>query len=424
MNFAFKILNITLLSALCVSAAQGPRHKSLRAYAMGNAHVAVVDDKEAIYYNYAGLNQLGELGDYKNHPEMGYYPGNTIDMRINAGGAGAFDQFHSAYDLASDLQDLYDCARDDARAKNAADPTAKVTTERAYMDSLAAHPELTKRINKYDHLLFSMIAKADAELAFHDFGGSIWVNGDVAPYVDGGIILPFVGVDTFYVDAVIQAGGAVGITEDLSVGVGVKAAKRQSVDYMRFDASNFTSVTDTLQDRTNDASDDVFKWKEIAYGMDFGMLYQLTREVRLGAALNDVFFNKLDGQRITPDLTAGINYSPRFCNRNTAYSRKMNIAMDFEDALNNERNYKPLSHLDFGIELEQVLLAIPGYNDNWRFLKLRLSGGFKGGYPSAGIAVEALRLVTVEAATWGEERGYYTGQDENRLYMLQVSLGF
>src|SRR5574344_582242 len=377
MNFAFKILTVTLLGALCVYAAQGPRHKSLRAYAMGNAHVAVVDDKEAIYYNYAGLNQLGKLGDYKNHPEMGYYPGNMIDMRINAGGAGAFDQFHGAYDLASDLQDLYDGARDDAKAKNAADPTAKVTTERAYMDSLAAHPELTKRINKYDHLLFSMIAKAGAELASHDFGGSIWVNGDVAPYVDGGIILPFVGVDTFYVDAVIQAGGAVGITEDLAVGVGVKAAKRQSVDYVRFDA-----------------------------------------------ALNDVFFNKLDGQRITPDLTAGIDYSPRFCNRNTAYSRKMNIAMDFEDALNHERGYKPLSHLDFGIELEQVLLAIPGYNDNWRFLKLRLSGGFKGGYPSAGIAVEALRLITVEAATWGEERGYYTGQDENRLYMLQVSLGF
>jgi hypothetical protein len=41
---------------------------------MGNAHVAVVDDKEAIYYNYAGLNQLGKLGDYKNHLSKAIIP--------------------------------------------------------------------------------------------------------------------------------------------------------------------------------------------------------------------------------------------------------------------------------------------------------------------------------------------------------------
>ena len=47
---------IVLLSILCCAsvlfAAKGPNHKSLRAYSMGNAHIAVVDDKEAIYYNW------------------------------------------------------------------------------------------------------------------------------------------------------------------------------------------------------------------------------------------------------------------------------------------------------------------------------------------------------------------------------------
>jgi len=414
-----KTLGLLLLLSCTVFAVKGPSHKSIRAYSMGNAHVPVVDDKEAIYYNYAGLNQLGKLGDYKNHPKQGYYPSNYMDMRLNLGGAGPFNEFRDAYELASDLQSLNGDARSDARKEKASNPDADATTEKAYMDSLAAHPELIRRINSYDNQLFSMIVKMDAELAIHNFGGAIWVDGRVAPYLDGGIIIPFVGFDTFYIDAVIQAGGAYGITDDLAVGVGAKIAKRESMEVFKVDASNYTSLGDTLDDRSSEAQSEIFEWEEIAYAMDFGVLYQLTRETRLGAALNNVFFTELDGERITPDLSFGVNYSPRFFNRNTAYSRKMNIAADFADALNNDRNYKFFSHINFGMELEQVLLAFPGYNDNLRLLKLRLAGGFKGGYPTAGIGVEALRLVEVEVVTC-----YYTGQDENRIYMAQVSLGF
>ncbi|OIP49559.1 MAG: hypothetical protein AUK31_05640 [Fibrobacteres bacterium CG2_30_45_31] len=419
-----KILGIIVLITVTVFATNGPHHKSVRAYSMGNAHVAVVDDKEAIYYNYAGLNQLGKLGDFKNFPQQGYYPNNYMDMRLNVGSAAPLNEFRDAYELASDLQGLYQDARDDAKAANQANPLVDATTEKAYIDSLAKHPELIDRINSYDHQLFSMIAKLDAELAIHNFGGAIWVDGELAPYVDGGIIIPFVGIDTFYIDAVIQAGGAYGITDDFAIGLGVKAVKRQSIEIFKVDVSNFSSIVDTLNDRAEVAQEEIFEFDEVAYGMDFGVLYQVTREARLGAALNNVFFSKLDEKKITPDLTVGMNYSPHYFNRNTAYSRKLNIAADFADALNDDQNYKFFSHINFGMELEQVLLAFPGYNDNLRLLKLRLAGGFKGGYPTAGVGVEALRLIQVDLVTWGEERGYYTGQDENRIYMAQVSLGF
>ena len=81
MKFSTRLL-VLFCAASCL-AAQGPKHKSLRAYAMGNAHVAIVDDKEALYYNYAGLNQMNKLGNYEKHPEVGYYPHNSFDMRIN-----------------------------------------------------------------------------------------------------------------------------------------------------------------------------------------------------------------------------------------------------------------------------------------------------------------------------------------------------
>ena len=51
------------------------------------------------------------------------------------------------------------------------------------------------------------------------------------------------------------------------------------------------------------------------------------------------------------------------------------------------------------------------------------AGGAQGG-ASAGVSLELLRVVTLEFATWAEELGYYTGQDEERIYMGQISLGF
>ena len=77
-----------------------------------------------------------------------------------------------------------------------------------------------------------------------------------------------------------------------------------------------------------------------------------------------------------------------------------------------------------GLEVEQNLLAWPGYNNEIRLLALRLSGGFKGGYPAGGVALEVLQFFTFEFATWAEELGYYTGQDEERIYMGQLSIGF
>lgn len=414
-----KLLQVSLLLGIFASvfAAQGPRHKSLRAYAMGNAHVAIADDKDAIYYNYAGLNQLGKLGNFKKFPEWGYYPGNAVDMRINAGGAGPFNKAREVYDFSEDLQDLYGSAKKASKGK-------EVSTERAFADSLAAHPELTKKLNKFDHLLFTLVAKADAELAFHNFGGSIWMDGTVSPYIDNGIIVPFFGIDTFHIDAVAQFGGAYGITENLAVGAGIKMAKRETVKIFRIDVSSFETIGDTLEDRMDDVYSDFASWSDLGFGMDLGILYRAGREFRLGASCNNIFFNELDGERILPNLTFGMAYSPRLFNRNTAFSRKVNFALDFENALSKAHNYKTLSHLNFGLEVEQVLLAFPGYNDNLRLLKLRLSGGFHGGYPSAGIALEMFRFVEVEFATWGEERGYYTGQNENRIYMAEISLGF
>lgn len=417
MSSTTKILLILCFSITSLFAAKGPVHKSLRAYSMGNAHVAVVDDKEAIYYNYAGLAQINRLGNFKIRPEQGYYPRNYLNMRVNLGGAVPFQDFINGYNLATDIQDLY------KRTEKAANEN-DVSIADALIDSLGNHPKLAEDISQYDHVLLTLAAKFDAELAFHNFGGAIWVDANVAPYIDAGLIVPFLAIDTLYVDAVMQAGFGYSFLNRFSIGLGVKAVKRQSVSVFKLDVSNYSGIEDTLDARYDEAQDDLFNFSTISFGMDFGVLYQLSRETRLGASLRDVFFKELNDAKIDPNLSFGFNYSPRVLNTNNAYARKVNIAVDFEDALNNDRNYKPLSHLNFGMEYEQTLLAWPGFNNEIRALKIRLAGGFKGGYPSAGVSLELLRILEVELATWADEQGYYTGQAPYRTYMGQVRIGF
>jgi len=407
------------LAILCLAtfalAIKAPTHHSLRAEAMGNAHVAVVDDKEAIYFNYAGLTQINKLGNYDKYPETGYYPRNYGDMRLNLGGAGPFEEYFHTYNVAKDLQAIYQGA-----ARDASESGLKASS--VLMDSLSAHPELIHKINNYDHKYLSMKIKMDAELAFHGIGGAIWVDGNVAPYLDGGIVLPNMVVDTFYVDAVAQGGVSYGFTDNFSAGIGVKAAKREKVEIMTIDIMNYNNLQDTLTDRYHDATDHVFDFNSVSVGID--VLYQLTREVRVGSSVRDIYFKELAGDKIEPNWTVGMNYSPRFFNKNTGFGRKFNFALDYTNITNGKNNYKPLSHINFGMEVEQNLIAWPGYNYAIRALALRLSGGFKGGYPAAGIGLEMLQFFTFEFATWAEELGYYTGQDEERIYMVQMSVGF
>jgi hypothetical protein len=56
-------------------------------------------------------------------------------------------------------------------------------------------------------------------------------------------------------------------------------------------------------------------------------------------------------------------------------------------------------------------------------MSLRLGGGFKGGYWTAGMGLNLLKTLHLEAVSWADEGGYYTGEIENRYYAVNVGLG-
>jgi len=72
--------------------------------------------------------------------------------------------------------------------------------------------------------------------------------------------------------------------------------------------------------------------------------------------------------------------------------------------------------VNFGGEWEQTLIPY--------IIKGRLSGGFKGGYWTAGIGGKLFTLLHFEFATWADEKGYYTGQQEERFYVMKSGLAY
>ena len=395
---------------------KGPHNKSLRALSMGNAFVAVAEDHNSIYYNPAGLNYMNKLGNYKKRPDLGYYPDNWLDMRIAFGFV------------------LPDLLKIGLEAKNVYDDHQNTFTDIAGADPDASAQAFADDSTLYNDILFidglniPLGTKLDMELAMHNFGGAIWLDVGIAPYLDAGIIVPSAG--TQYARATLGAQTAIAyeVHPKVAIGLGYKMIISKDIGELNINIGNMDTVQTEVQDKAQNEMDTLFtdlSSGKIDMAFDFGAMYQFKRTLRFGMAVQDLYVDGLNGEKVTPELTMGMVWSPRKFQRNTAFFRKVNIAADLEDLLNDDRNYRFFSKVNFGMEYEQVILAIPSLTlgSNWRFVKLRLAGGFKGGYWSAGAGLEVLRFVEIEFASWAEEKGYFTGQEEDRHFVMEISLG-
>ena len=362
---------------------------------MGNAFVAVVDNKDALYYNPAGLNLINALGNPSRRPGI-IYPRNRMDLRMDVAGI-----------TLPAIGDMLDYWRIYGQHQNSFSNS----------DSLRNDPTLESALLPYDRRPVPLGVLHGAELAVHNFGLAYWAEAKVAPYADEGVLLPQAGVQRVQVDAVIQIAGARGFLNDkLSVGAGYRLANRQHMENYQFAASDIgnrhqfiQSLADTLSGKLDNYADPL----SYGHGLDLGALWQQTPWLRFGAALQNLGMF-LNGIPVTPDFTVGAAATPSILQREGRLGRKVNFAADLEDLLNNDRNYKPLNKINFGAEVEQKL---------WWIASLRLGGGFKGGYWTAGFGLSLFKSLHLDAVSWAEEAGYYTGQTEDRHFAVNVGLG-
>ncbi|MDR3002163.1 MAG: hypothetical protein LBU89_12980, partial [Fibromonadaceae bacterium] len=334
------------------------------------------------------------------------------------------------------------------------------------------------------------------EYARHNFGISAWANtSTISPYVNMGIFVPYIGYDTATVDMVVQTAFAFSPVEKWSVGVGLKGVQRFllpenqiNITYEGNNPFDPDAYEDAIKEATKELIDDfrnfvnygdLAKFNKYNFAMDFGALYQITREVRLGASLRDVYFSDLAGQSVTPNLSFGAMTSPMILQSNSWFSRKVNFAVDYVDILNENLSDMPLSHLNFGAELDQVFVPSPtrdmsfwpktlfsvvgglvgggvGYFIGRNYLRsyevgpffvgslagigtgylvgsdfgggndlLRIStgAGFEGGYWSATAGLK-ISLLGIRYTTYAEEMGRRTGQKENRYHVIEFGNAF
>lgn len=380
-------------------ARSGPEHRTLRPLAMGNAFVAVADDKDAMHYNVAGLNLMGRLGSKSLRPAMERYPLDRFDMHM--------DFLGTALPVAEalDLLKFYNSHQNSFTDQNA----------------LQEDSTLVQDLSQFDRRPVKIAVLHGGELAFHNFGMAYWADAQLAPYADVGVLLPQAGIDFIQIDVVGQIAGATAYFDDrLSVGLGYRMAKRERMGNFQVALTDLYSkesrktVQEAIQDSVDEKIQHLADLGSIGHALDAGLIWQQSPNLRFGLAAQNVGM-VLNHDPITPKLTAGLAFSPMRLQGNGRWKRKINFAMDFEDVLNNERNYKPVNKVNMGAEWEQTLIP-------W-VLKGRLALGMKGGYPTAGLGGTLMTVFHYEFATWAEEGGYYTGQIEDRYYVMKFGVG-
>ena len=391
------------LAAACLAAPawgrSGPEHRTLRPLAMGNAFVAVADDKEAMHYNVAGLNLMGRLGSKSKRPALSRYPLDRFDMHM--------DFLGTALPVAEalDLLNFYNLHQ------------GSFTDQ----ESLKNDSTLITDLSQFDRRPIRIAVLHGGELAMHNFGMAYWADAQLAPYADVGVLLPQAGIDFIQVDVVGQIAGATSYFDDrLSVGLGYRMAKREHMGNFQvaltdmYSKDGRKSVQEDIQDSVDEKLSHLADLGSIGHGIDAGAIWQHNPNLRYGVSAQNVGM-VLNHDMVTPKLSMGVAYSPMRLQGNGRWKRKVNFAMDLEDLLDNDRNYKPLNKVNMGAEWEQTLIP-------W-VLKGRLALGLKGGYPTAGLGGTLMTVFHYEFATWAEEGGYYTGQIEDRYYVMKFGVG-
>ncbi|MCL2282088.1 MAG: hypothetical protein FWC26_02095, partial [Fibromonadales bacterium] len=396
-----KIIFILFCSFAFANAVKGPEYRSPRVHGMGGAFVAVADGKEALYYNPAGLNLISRMGNFEKNPEMGYLPKNGFELRfltlsgstpISANTATEMLDLCGAPTIGKILQKFLFLDFNYLIDLNWCPEFTRIIPDDTndWPDSLQANQDLMHKFTRFDRLAMGGISGqiAFVEFAMHNFGLAIWLNGTIDVYPEFGIIIPTLGYEPIQADFVAQTAMAFSPFDKWAVGIGFKVANRQFLEryefWPKYDLKDvdFEAEKDTLTDRFERAGRGFTKFEEYKYAMDFGLLYQITRQVRLGTSLRNVFFSKLADSSITPDLSFGAMASPMALQSNSWFTRKVHFAMDYVDVLNDNLSDMPLSHLNFGAEIEQTVIPSPFQNMS---LLPRIGFGVLGG--AAGFAI-------------------------------------
>jgi hypothetical protein len=356
-------------AAWCV---RGPQYLSGRALGMGDAFVALSDDYSGIYYNPAGLARL-------NTP---------LDAGLS---------------LKFDAGDLFGIAGDALNIAGAH------TNSFSSLDSMAADNTLVDDIMLFDRRQIGLGTAPEMHFAARstdpDFPlgiGAAWFLGSQGRFMlDKGIYVPSASARV-RTDFVAKIAGAIQPYPGLSIGLSPTVATYNTFE-QSISIQEYATAADTLQARLNSEKEKIYR-PGFGFGLTAGALYDIVpTELRVGAVMYNLFLS-MDHDRVPVTYSVGLAYLPAVL-RKQGMLKYMNFAIDIQDVMADKAF---LGKVNMGAEMNLTLA--------------QLRGGFKGGYPTFGL-VANLFIVQFEFTSWAEEAGLYTGQLEDRHYLMGIRLG-
>jgi len=355
-------------------------YKSPRVMGMGGANIAVGGRTDAVFYNPAGLSTMKP----KN------WEFNLISPAVGVG--------KNVIDFAKDLQDAFDVGDQNGDGDETDDQLREVNRILAKYRGEPMHLSASN---------WTSIGRNQERWAFA-LGGVANLRLDAVPHQGFGSD----GLLEVNADAI--AGGVFGLsfkfTEGLYVGGAVKALHREALIH-NFTAREIVENQDNLE---NYITKDLKKSGNAVSG-DVGFIYQFARDSFLrptiGASLQnigDLDFKKAG--KIPMTLNAGFSLNPRI-----PKIGNLILAADYVDITNEFKEDKDKGkRIRLGAEWRPL-------DKSWIGLALR--AGLYQGYPTFGAELNFL-ILSLTYTTYAEEVGAYAGQKENRIHMLQLTVGW
>ncbi len=347
-------------------------YKDIHTLRMGGANVGVGGSGTAIFYNPAGLSTLNREAGVELK---------LVNLSVTAN--------ENIIDLGQDSLNISDIEDQDEQN----------------LEVLRLARENLGNNNHFELSNFSYVAKGVNSAVF-----SLGVLGNMN--LDFRTHRGFGTNGFFDIQGLVVGGPAFGlsydINEQLAIGVGAKYLQYFSVDH-RFTIGELVSQKDDLETYLED---------EVAVDgtstvFDIGALYKFKNGSQVGVSgLNIGGIGEPNHQTYIPETyNIGFGYQKKF---EFALLKKLEIGLDYMDLSDEYVESDLMKKVKSGLDLT--------FYDS-TFFTLKSGVGMYQGYYTAGIDIR-LALLEVSFTTYGEEIGAYSGQEEDRRYLLNIALGW
>jgi hypothetical protein len=388
MNF---MRTITLAAACILVLAMGtPAHaqnfeypfvyKSARTMAMGGAGVAMGGRFDNVFGNPASLGRM----------PVDNWEVSVLGLTMTAG--------ENSLDFVGDIQDAFDVGDLNGDGDTSDDETSAVNG--------VLQKYLGKNLN-FGLADLTSIARGGEEVSF-GLGLLGSVNLNMSPHQGVG------SAGLLEVHGAVDVGGLVGmsmkVNEDITLGASAKFINRNAVDHT-FTALELVQHEDDMEDYLTDT----ILVDGSGLGIDLGMIYDLDKEGFLRPSVGASVLNVGDldfGDAGKIPMTVNVGFA---------------IAPDIGFA----------NGVSFGIDLVDITKAYDQDDDMGKRIRLGgevalfdtvgtslfLRAGMYQGYVTYGAEVR-LAVLSVSYTSYAEEIGAYSGQEEDRRHMVNLTLGW